>query len=58
MNKTQTQQSNKQQIKGAIQLSVAILLIFIGFATDGITEYGHHACLIISGILLGIWIKK
>lgn len=57
--KTTNQTVNqKQQIKAAIQLSIGILLIFLGFATDGITEWGHHACFIAAGLVMGIWIGR
>jgi hypothetical protein len=34
-------------------MGLAIALIMLGFALDGITEYGHHALLILGGMLIG-----
>jgi membrane protein YdbS with pleckstrin-like domain len=58
-NKKMTTNSElKTSITGAFLLLLAVILIFIGFALDGITEYGHHAMLIISGMCIGIGIGK
>lgn len=37
---------------------LAFALIAGGFACDGLTEFGHHAFLIVGGIALGIGIGR
>lgn len=41
----------------ALTIALIILLLAIGYATDGITEIGHHACFILAGIGIGIVIR-
>ena len=33
-------------------------LIIVGFICDGITEVGHHAALILGGVILGAGVTK
>lgn len=53
-----TKLTQKQQFKGGLLLTAAIALIYLGFALDGITEYGHHGLLILGGIMIGVGIGK
>ena len=63
---TKQEQNNKHDekcpacnaVKAAGLVGASVALIFTGFLLDGITEYGHHACFIIGGMLIGLGIGK
>jgi hypothetical protein len=50
--------TSRNRIAGAGLLLAIISLIGLGFNLDGITEYGHHACFITAGLLIGVGIGK
>jgi hypothetical protein len=39
-------------------IALGTILIGVGFAVDGSTELGHHACLIVGGMLCGFSLRK
>lgn len=56
---TTTQQATQQQqAERAFLLILALILIFVGFSLDGITDYGHHACFIVAGGCIGFFLGK
>jgi len=52
-------QSKQTDLTRSILLLLAsLILIFLGFELDGITEYGHHAAFIIAGGCIGYGIRS
>lgn len=50
--------ANKLTALSTQWIALGITLIAVGFACDGSTELGHHACLIAGGMLVGFSARR